>query len=59
MIQDCIGPNGEGSLVQCDQRLNAKCSASLLQEILTENITDIYMNLAKKFNGQHLNAALH
>ena len=36
MIQSCIGPNGIGRLVQCDQRLNATCNASLLQENLSE-----------------------
>ena len=58
MIQGCIGPNGVGRLVQCDQRMNATCSASLLQETLSESIPDIYVNLAKNVNFQHHNAAL-
>ena len=42
MIQSCIGPNGVGRLVQCDQRMNATCNASLLQENVAESISDIY-----------------
>ena len=44
MIQSCIGPNGLGRLVQCDQRMNATCNSSLLQENLFESI---YGNEAK------------
>ena len=46
-IQGCIGPNGVDKLEQCDQRINATCSASLLQENLTERISNIYKNQAK------------
>ena len=47
MIQGCIGPNGVHKLVQCDQRMNSECSASLLQENLPESIGDIHGNQAK------------
>ena len=36
--------------MQCDQRMNAICNASLLQENLSESINDIYGNQAKTFN---------
>ena len=58
MIQSCIGPNGVGRLVQCDQRINATCNASLLQESLSEGISDIYGNQAKDLIFQHYNAAI-
>ena len=58
MIQSCIGPNGVGRLVQCDQRINATCNASLLQESLSEGISDIYGNQAKDLIFQHHNAAI-
>ena len=59
MIQSFIGPNGVGRLVQCDQRMNATCNASLLQENLSEGISDIYRNQANNLTFQHHNAAIH
>ena len=53
MIQSCIGPNGVGRLVQCDQRMNATCNASLLQENVSESISDIYGSQAKTVIFQH------
>ena len=47
MIQSCIEPNGVGRLAQCDQGMNATCNASLLQENLSESISNIYGNEAK------------
>ena len=58
MIQSCIGPNGVGRHVQCDQKMDATCNASLLQENLSESISDIYRNQAKILIFQHLNAAI-
>jgi len=58
MIQGCIGPNG-GRLLKCDQRMNATCKASFLQENVPDCIPDIYLNLTKHFNIQNHNAALH
>ena len=58
MIQGCIWPNGVSRIVQCDQKRNATCNASLLQENLSERIPDIYVNVAKNFSFQHHNAAL-
>ena len=58
MIQSCIGPNGVGRFVQCDQRMNATCNASLLQENLSEGISDIYSNQANNLIFQHHNAAI-
>ena len=58
MIQSCVGPNGEGRLVQCDQRMNATCNASFPQENLSENINDINWNQAKKLIFQHHTAAI-
>ena len=58
MTQSCIGPNGVGRLVQCDQRMNATCSTYLLQENLSESISDIYGNQAKNLTFQHHNAAI-
>ena len=59
MIQGCIGPNGVDRLVQYDQRMNPTCSASSLQEYLSERIGDIYGNLAKQLISEHHNAAPH
>ena len=58
MIQSCIGPNGVGRLVQCDQRMNVTCNASLLQENLSESISEIYWNQAKNLIFQHHNVAI-
>ena len=58
MIQSCIGPNDVGRLVQCDQRMNATCNASLLQENLSESISDIYENQAKNLFFQYHTAAI-
>ena len=58
MIRSCIGPNGVGRLVQCNRRMNATCNASLLQENLSESISDIYGNQAKNLIFQHHNAAI-
>ena len=55
MIQGCIGPNGVGGLVQCDQRMNATCNSALLQENSSESITYVYVNLANNCNLQHHN----
>ena len=41
MIQSCIGPNSVGRLVQYDQRMNATNNAFLLQENLSESISDL------------------
>ena len=40
-------PNGVGRLVQCDQRMNATCNASLLEDDLSNRISEIYGNQAK------------
>ena len=58
MIQICVGPNGVGRIVQCNQRMNATCYASLLQEYLSESISGIKVNQAKDFIFQHHNAAI-
>ena len=58
MIHGCFGPNGVGRLAHCDQRMNATCNASLLQENLSESISDIYGNQAKDLIFQHHNAAI-
>ena len=58
MIQSCIGPNGVGRPVQCDQRMNATCNTSLLEENLSESISDIYGNQGKHLLFQHHNAAI-
>ena len=58
MIQSCIGPNGIGRFVQCDQRMNVTCNASLLQENFSESIREIYENQAKNFIFQNHNAAI-
>ena len=52
MFWGCIGPNGVGRLVQCDQRMNATCYVSLLQENLFENIRVIHGNQEKAFFQQ-------
>ena len=59
MIQSCIGPNGAGRLVQCDQRINVTYNASLLQENSSDGISDIYINQANNLIFQHHNAATH
>ena len=43
--------------MQCDQKMKATCNASLLQENLSESISDIYGNHAKNLSFQHHNAA--
>ena len=58
MIQSCIGPNGVGRLVQCDQRMDATSNASLLQENLSESISDIYGKQAKTLIFLHHNVAI-
>ena len=50
LMPGCIGPNGVGRFALCDQRMKVTYNASLLQETLSENISDIYGNLAKNFN---------
>ena len=58
MIQSCIGPYGVGRRVQGDQRMNATCNASLLQENLSESINDINGNQAKNVTFQDNNPAI-
>ena len=52
MFWGCIGPNGVGRLVQCDQRLNATRFVSLLQENIFESIHDINGNQENTFFQQ-------
>ena len=52
MFWGCIGPNGVGRLVQCDQRMNATRYVSLLRENLFESIRDIHGNQEKAFFQQ-------
>ena len=58
MTQSSIGPNGVGRCVQCDQRMNARYNASLLQENLSESIGDINGNQAKHLTSQYHSAAI-
>ena len=58
MIQSFSEPIGVGRLVQCDQRMDATCNASLLQEKLSQSISDIHRNQAKNLIFQHRNAAI-
>ena len=58
MIQSCIVPNSVGRLLQYEQRRNAACNASWLEENLSERINDIYGNQAKSLLFQHQKAAI-
>ena len=51
-----VGPNGVGRLVLCNERLNAVRYVSLLQENLSEGISDIYGNQGRAFVFQQDNA---
>ena len=58
MSQSCIGRNGLGRLVQCEQRMNATCNTSLLQENVSESIGDIFGNQAKNLLFQDHNTVI-
>ena len=45
--------------MQCDQRMNATCNASVLREDLSESIRDIYGHQKEALIFQHHNTALH
>ena len=59
MFWDCIGPNGVGRLVLCNERMNAIRYVSLLQENLSESVRDIYGNKERAFVFQQDNAPPH
>ena len=58
MTQRTIGPNGVGRPLQCDQRMNATFNASLLQENVSESISETYGNQANNLTSPHYNAAI-
>ena len=59
MFWGCIGPNGIGRLVICDQKMNAAKYVSLLRENLPQSISAIYGDEDRPYIFQQDNAPPH